>query len=117
MPTDLRELSAPEDLEGGVTPYVEPPAGVLACLSAVHLDQVDRGVVAQQRGGSLVELGLQPLAVAAPVDEDKIGSVEFSTQQEETRGGASLPGLLRIGFPQKAIGRLKREALTTGRRT
>ena len=47
-------------------PDFEAAAGVLASLCAVDLDEVDGGVVGQEVGGGLGELGLQALAVAAP---------------------------------------------------
>ena len=53
-----------------ISPDVESSTSVLSCLGTVDLDEVDGGIVGQQVGGGLGELGLQALTVAAPAWED-----------------------------------------------
>ena len=57
-----------------ISPDVESSTSVLSCLGTVDLDEVDGGIVGQQVGGGLGELGLQALTVAAPALEDEIKS-------------------------------------------
>ena len=70
----LAELSAAEDLEGGVAPHLKPVASVLADLCAVDFGQGDKRVVGQQVLGGPVELGLQFFAVSTPESNSKVSA-------------------------------------------